>query len=435
MTASAKERLQSNTVAAGLIFAAGHGAKYLLQVLFARWMTPDAYGAYAYVLNWVIMITVVATLGFNLAALRFVPEHLAVGDGSNAGRFVRFARVVVMGVGLLLAAVLAGAAYLGTNKGGILAAGLMFGAWMLPLHAVMELHSMSLNGARRVLLAFVPPFLLWPGLTIVIALVMRSGALTLEVALGATAAALGGVVLVQGAMLRRVLGAPTGSGTRENHKQWLLVALPLMTTGGFMMLVMRADVVLMGMLQSATATGHYNAAARTAAVAQLALAAIGIVVAPILAGLHARGDNLELRRMCRTAAQWMFLGALGVAAVLWAAAEWILGLFGPGFAAATAPLYILVGAQVIHASTGPVGHLLNLTGHERRTLLPYGVAAATNVGLGLVLIPIHGMTGAALAMAVSLTLWNVWMAVLARKHLGFWTLPFLPLGSADKAAT
>ena len=88
-------------------------------------------------------------------------------------------------------------------------------------------------------------------------------------------------------------------------------------------------------------------------------------------------------------------------------------------------LYILVIGQVLNAAAGPVGYLLILTGHERVCASVYGWSAVLNVGLNLMLIPPLGSTGAALATASTMALWNVWLSVLVLRRLGIRLLPLL----------
>jgi O-antigen/teichoic acid export membrane protein len=63
-----------------------------------------------------------------------------------------------------------------------------------------------------------------------------------------------------------------------------------------------------------------------------------------------------------------------------------------------------------------VGFLLNMTGHEQDTARGMTIAAVSNVVLNLLLVPLWGLTGAALASAITLTAWNVllWLAVRRR---------------------
>ena len=107
-----------------------------------------------------------------------------------------------------------------------------------------------------------------------------------------------------------------------------------------------------------------------------------------------------------------------MAGILIVAADPVLTLFGEGFSVGRWALMILVLGQLVNAGMGPVGHLMNLTGHGRQSAVVYGTAAGVNVILNLLLIPRMGLEGAAVATAFSMVLWNLWLFVLVQRKVG-----------------
>jgi hypothetical protein len=89
----------------------------------------------------------------------------------------------------------------------------------------------------------------------------------------------------------------------------------------------------------------------------------------------------------------------------------------PEFVAAGTALSIPCTASW-NAATGSVATLLIMTGNGVRAGLGIAVGIALNVGLALVLIPTYGVTGAAIAAAVSLLASNLIHVVMARSSLG-----------------
>jgi O-antigen/teichoic acid export membrane protein len=91
-------------------------------------------------------------------------------------------------------------------------------------------------------------------------------------------------------------------------------------------------------------------------------------------------------------------------------------VFGPEFIPAYEPLAILTVGQLINSATGSVGFLLMMTGYEQDTARGMAIAAVSNIVLNLVLVPLWGTKGAALASAITLVIWNVllWLAVRRR---------------------
>lgn len=159
----------------------------------------------------------------------------------------------------------------------------------------------------------------------------------------------------------------------------------------------------------------------------LVLSAINAATGPTLARLHSKGEHANLARVVRMSA---LAGAAGAGATLLLFAflgHAILNIvFGFAYLAAWAPLMVLCIGQFTNAAMGPVGLVLNMTGHEKDTTVGFMASALANVALNAVLIPRMGLLGAALATSTSTVLWNVVLAWRVKRRLGF--LPVLPAG-------
>jgi O-antigen/teichoic acid export membrane protein len=93
-------------------------------------------------------------------------------------------------------------------------------------------------------------------------------------------------------------------------------------------------------------------------------------------------------------------------------------MFGPEFPSAQPGLIILVLGQTINVVMGPVALLLVMTGHEREVAVATALSAALNIALNLVMIPAWGLMGTSLAVAISVSVWNILLAVRVRRRLG-----------------
>ena len=100
------------------------------------------------------------------------------------------------------------------------------------------------------------------------------------------------------------------------------------------------------------------------------------------------------------------------------AAPLLLSIFGPEFSDAATPLRILAIGYLVSAFCGPVGTVLNMTSAQRSSGVVMLVAVAVDILLLILLIPPLGATGAAISTASSMVIWNVSMAVVARRRLG-----------------
>ena len=95
----------------------------------------------------------------------------------------------------------------------------------------------------------------------------------------------------------------------------------------------------------------------------------------------------------------------------------LLAIFGPEFTEAHWALKILVIGQLVNALSGSVGNLLSMTGYQNQLMLVSGCTALINLVLNAIAIPLWGTVGAALTTALTLSIWNVWLAMIVIRNL------------------
>ena len=92
--------------------------------------------------------------------------------------------------------------------------------------------------------------------------------------------------------------------------------------------------------------------------------------------------------------------------------------FGTGYAEGGRALAILGFAGLLDVGTGNSQAVLLMSGHSRLYAANTAAALAANVGLNLVLVPRFGITGAAVAWAVSISITNLAALVQVRYAMG-----------------
>ncbi|WP_336175047.1 hypothetical protein [Alloalcanivorax xenomutans] len=182
-------------------------------------------------------------------------------------------------------------------------------------------------------------------------------------------------------------------------------------------------VMVAGWLLSSAELGLFKSSQQTATLIGFILIVINAIFPPRFASLYHQGQLEALGRLAR---QGALLGAVVAAPLLLLCLTfpgWVLSWFGEGFQGGAPLLRIIALAQLVNVSTGSVGFLLNMTGHER---LMRNIALTCNA-LGLlaffVLIPPFGALGAALALAFVLVVQNLVALLFVWRRLGIWTLP------------
>lgn len=242
-----------------------------------------------------------------------------------------------------------------------------------------------------------------PGLAI-LALQLWDSVPAAAVAWGVAALVLGlvasGVFRRSAAALRGV--APTSAIDRSTTSDefWTFTKPRI---GGQMLdvMVLWIDVLLVGALASPTAAGVYGAVSRFAIVGMFVAEALMKVVGPRTAELMAKDDLPAIAALRRESAIAHTAVVWPVYVVVIVFAPTLASIFGPEFVDGAASLRILAVGLLISSLFGPVGSILLMSGDSRATLRVGVMGFATNLVLNLVLVPIMGIEGAAVAWAAT----------------------------------
>lgn len=397
------------------------GITYFSQVLFARWMGVAQFGVFEYVSTISLVLGFVGGLGLSSVALRFISAYSAQQEWGQL-------RGVIWGSWWQTALASVGLAMLGT---GFLwwrnalspvdhLTSLLLGLWAVPLIALLKLQLEMGRAVRRIGLAYAPSLVMYPSMLLLgtVVWVLLNQSLTSAALLGISLWTMLCVLAIQLLLLRQGF-EPEIYKVKPVYafRQWLQMALPLLFIDGSFMVLNQTDTLMIGAMLNPESVGIYSAAFKTAGWVNFILASVNAIAAPMFAALYAQGKQTELQQLVSAIARWMFYPALAVAIGLALFGEPILGLFGPEFTAAKWAMIVLAIGQLVNVGAGSVGYLLNMTGHHNQCAFVVGCSAVLNLGLNWIGIPWLGILGAALATAISMSLWNVWLNRLVVKYL------------------
>lgn len=402
----------------------------LTSVLLARLLGPAGYGTYAFAYAVVMLLALPAQAGLPTLLVREVARFdaeerwdLVAGLLRRSNQLVAFLALAVGGLALLVVRV-AGDGWEAEQT-----ATFLWALTLLPLLALGNLRGAVLRGLRRVVQGQLPEFFIRPALFLLALLVallvgplLSPGSFTLAprlaMALQAGAAFLAFAVGVW--LLRRELPPEVRrSSPAYRTRAWLGSLLPLSLLAGMELINSQMDIVLLGVLASAGDVGVYRVAWSASLPVVFTLTGVNLVVAPYFARAHAEDNLPQLQRLATWSARVAGAVAVPAAMVLILFGGDILAfVFGEEYRAGGTALALLALGQLVNVAAGSVGTILNMTGHERDTMVGVGVAAAVNLLLNVVLIPIYGINGAATATMVSLVTWNVVLMLRVRRQVG-----------------
>jgi O-antigen/teichoic acid export membrane protein len=179
------------------------------------------------------------------------------------------------------------------------------------------------------------------------------------------------------------------------------VSLPIFLVEGFFFLLTNADVLMVGAYMSPNDVAVYFATVKTLALVHFVYFAVKAGVAQRYAQFT-HGEPEKLAAFARETVSWTFWPSLFMALMVLVLGEPMLSLFGPEFSAGYPLLFLLVFGVVARAAVGPCESLLTMSGNQNICAAVYAMTLAFNIGLNLVLIPLFGLWGAAMATAFAM---------------------------------
>lgn len=200
--------------------------------------------------------------------------------------------------------------------------------------------------------------------------------------------------------------------------------MPLWIVAVMHQVIQWSSQLMLGAWENAEAVAYFATAQRTAMLTSFILFAVNAIAAPKFAAMYASGNVEGVKRVALMSVKLMLLVSLPVSSVIFLFPEWLMSFFGEEFRKAAPVLVILAVGQLINIATGSVGYLLSMTGNEKKVRDNVLISGVVSVLLGLLLIPVIGVIGAAIAYSCGVASQNLLGVYQVKKRLGFNTLLF-----------
>jgi O-antigen/teichoic acid export membrane protein len=202
---------------------------------------------------------------------------------------------------------------------------------------------------------------------------------------------------------RRRLPRHLPAGPRDPGISPKLVAfaLPLFAVGVLSFSVGNADSLVLAGLDRA-AVGQYSADLSLARLLQVGVGSLSYIILPVTARFVRTGDNDAVRTTYATATKWVVLTSLPLFLIFFFYPSHSLAfVYGSNYVASVVPLQLLVAGAFLSTLVGPAVATQVSYGQTRLLLYNTAVSATVDIVLSIALVPKYGVTGAAVAWAVS----------------------------------
>ena len=414
---STAARVAKNTA---WLSAARIGAKLIglpLVIVLARFLGPEEFGQWAFILSLVVILSTLADGGFQTLTVR----DLAPSPGKARPYYLKSlsARLVL--------SILASA--------GLIAWGLIFGGgqtpWWLYLFGAALLFPDAITRAGQAVLTARERMDLTSGLSLIQAAgttLLVGGVILLGCGLKGSLISLLAINLAAAGLITLVLRPyllnqepePRSAGRLFIH------AFPYGLLALLNILYFRVDVIMLTGLRGAVAAGEYSAALRLFEAGLILPAALGGALFPVMARQLATGEMNGLLVSYKQAVRLLVIVGLPAAVAATFYSVWVMGLFfGPAYAGSGGILMLLGWSWILFFINAPLGNLLAASNLMPK-FVPFAAAnTGLNIGLNFWLIPAYGAMGAAAATLACEVLGLVIQLFFVRRILTFWP----PLGS------
>ncbi|NUE03530.1 flippase [Halorubraceae archaeon YAN] len=184
-------------------------------------------------------------------------------------------------------------------------------------------------------------------------------------------------------------------------------SIPLTATSGANVLDKRVDTILVGVLLNPAAVSYYVISKQVIDFIEAPISALGFTLSPTFGAQKADGNIGQASRIYETALTHSLLLYVPAAAGIILIADPLVNLvFGAGYAGAVPVLQILGFYVILQTITKITSNALDFLGRARARAIVKGVTSVLNVVFNIILIPLFGVVGAAIATIITYSMYT-----------------------------
>ena len=187
------------------------------------------------------------------------------------------------------------------------------------------------------------------------------------------------------------------------NQRLLTYSLPIMFISILGTVLHWTDTFMLGYYTDTFTVGLYHPAARTAGMIRMILIAFSGIYGPIIAEMYLKKQSVEMNHLFKLVTRWVMTFSIPFLILILIYSKKIMLIFGIDFIEGHSILILLALAAFIQAVFGIGGTTLNMTGFPKINLLNTFIGFSINIILNIILIPIAGGFGAAMATLITLT--------------------------------
>lgn len=399
-----------------------------VQIVTVRYLTKEDFGAFAFGITMVALGTNLSLLGLNKSLSRFVPIYQERGDTSRLAGALALMFGTVLGLGLATVAIVVGCQSLIAREvvsDPFTLSLLLILIVLTPVEAVDRMFEATFAAFGKVRSIFIRRHVVGPGLKLlaVLAVVSTGGGVRM-LAVCYVAAAVAGLLLYAALLHQLLRQARLASFFRPSR--WTLptgevfrYSLPLLSSQISFVVRTSLAVLLLEMLSGTEHVAELRAVFPFARLNEVVITSFAFLFTPLASRMFARSETAGVDQLYWRTSVWIMMFSLPAFLVTGVLAQPFTALvLGERYASAGPVLLVLAIGFFVDAVLGFNVHTLRVFAKVRQIVAIDLISIGTTIGLCLMLIPVWGAMGAAVAICITTIAQNILFQVAMRVSTG-----------------
>ena len=195
-------------------------------------------------------------------------------------------------------------------------------------------------------------------------------------------------------------------------------SVPLAFTDLALKLDGQVDTILVGIFLNPIAVGYYSLSKQITEFVQMPASALGFSTAPLYSQqVNENNPRLAAQLFEESLFHTLLLYVPGAVGIVLTASPGIRYVFGTGYLGAVPLLQIFSVYTILLALTKLTDYPLDYLGRAKQRAVANGIASTSNIALNIVLIPMIGVTGAAISTVITHTFYVMFKLFLIKDEL------------------
>jgi O-antigen/teichoic acid export membrane protein len=393
------------------------------QIILGRFLGPEDYGLFNLSMSVVMIAGTICVFGFFGSLPRFIPFHLKKNERSAVRSVIDFGALFTFSFGTVLAI----ATFFLSERLAVtvfhdprLAPALKIFSFAIPLHGLQQVAQGAIRGFKA---AKYEALVFHIGSRIVTITVFLLSLFVIQKLYGAIIAFMAGVLataIVAIWLIQRKIFINYRSHPRVAVARSVLsFSWPLALTGFTYLFVTKTDKLMLGHFLSSKDVGIYMPAVVIASLLDFVNNAFKYRFLPTVSEYFSKNDMIGLEPLYKSTSRWSFMVVYPIfLLILVFPKELLTLLYGGEYAGGYMALIVLALGIAVNDFSGTSANILVAGGRTRLNLLCEVIAAVTNIVLNVLLIPIFGIIGAAIATAMSYVARNISSLSFCHRYYG-----------------